>query len=180
MALSAPRPIHHDGPAIQWTGTWRKVKVIESFMFFMGPWLFARTRESFIVPVVPLIRHLPRRALWHCVGWLLDGHCFSNLLPFFQMCGSHPWQVFSSIFPDVRAGPRMVPSSQHVNSHAVALRVKMLNFALCETHCQNSKYRTFPGGICKRTFPSKGWWGWESVCWLVIGITFLENRMLIV
>ena len=91
---------------------------------------------------------------------------FFHHVPFFQMCGSHPWQVFSSCytFPDVRAGPRMngpiFPTSE---SRAVAVRVKMLNFALCETHCQHSNYRTFPSGICKRTFPSKGWWGWESV-----------------
>ncbi len=34
-----------------------------------------------IVPVrnpVPPIRHLPRRASWHCVGWLLDGHWILN------------------------------------------------------------------------------------------------------
>ena len=26
----------------------------------------------------PPIRHLPRRASWHCVGWLLDGHWILN------------------------------------------------------------------------------------------------------
>ena len=86
MALSAPRPIHHDGPAIQWTGTWRKVKVIESFMFFMGPWLFARTRESFIVPVVPLIRHFASARLM-ALRRLVAGRAL-----FFQP---------ASIFPDV-------------------------------------------------------------------------------
>ena len=55
---------------------------------------------------------------------------------------------------------------------------RALRNTLPTKHATN--YRTFPSGICKRTFPSKGWWGWESVCWLVIGITFLENRMLIV
>ena len=47
---------------------------------------------------------------------------------------------------------------------------RALRNTLPTKHATN--YRTFPSGICKRTFPSKGCWGWESVCWLVIGITF--------
>ena len=80
----------------------------------------------------------------------------------------------ASIFPDVwftsMAGflihfsrcARRTTNGSHLrakanDSRAVAVRVKILNFALCETHCQNSNYRTFPSGICKRTFPDAPW-----------------------
>ena len=34
---------------------------------------------------VPPIRHLPRRASWHCVGWLLDGHWILNCKALFEV-----------------------------------------------------------------------------------------------
>ena len=157
------------------------VRTIESFMFHGAMAFRADQRELHSSCSAPHSAFASARLM--ALRWLVAGRAL-----FFQP---------ASIFPDVwftsMAGflihfsrcARRTTNGSHLrakanDSRAVAVRVKILNFALCETHCQNSKYRTFPGGICKRTFPSKGWWGWESVCWLVIGITFLENRMLIV
>ena len=73
--------------------------------------------------------------------------------PFFQMCAQdHEW------FPSSREGKRFTRSG-----------CASENFEVRALRSQNFNYRTFPSGICKRTFPSKGWWGWESVCWLLIG-----------
>ena len=146
------------------------VRTIESFMFHGAMAFRADQRELHAhsafasARLMALRRLVAGRALFFQPASIFPDVWFTSMAGFlihFSRCARRTTN--GPIFPTC-------------DSRAVALRMKMLNCALCETHCQNSKYRTFPGGIFKLNFPSKGWWGWESVCWLLIRITFLENR----
>ena len=149
------------------------VRTIESFMFHGAMAFRADQRELHAhsafasARLMALRRLVAGRALFFQPASIFPDVWFTSMAGFLIH--------FSRCVPRTTNGSHLRAKAN--DSRAVVVRVKILNFALCETHCQNFNYRTFPSGICKRTFPSKGWWGWESVCWLLIGITFLENRV---
>ena len=55
-----------------------------SISFLYDTYTYTYAYVCYIVPVqnpVPPIWHLPRRASWHCVGWLLSSQLPPNILP---------------------------------------------------------------------------------------------------